>query len=138
MSIESMSKYPVDVSEQVAVSPESEEKAIPEKLWATEFMETVYTTAKKHDIKDLTFEQKAGSDQVRAHRPAMNKAKAQKAIKAHPVKISFRSGYRAVAEFVREIQSLDKPITIEGLKIKRDKGALSVEMTASTYSMEGL
>lgn len=112
----------------------------PERTHITEFIENIYTISKKLKIKNLFFEQKnkefieLSSGRVLKALPTSGEK--PKVLYSFPVKISFNSGYRNMAEFVRAIQNQKRLVTIESLKAKQDNGYLSVEMVANVYSTE--
>jgi Tfp pilus assembly protein PilO len=106
----------------------------------TEYIEKAYLIAKAHDIKNLILEQRGrefielGSGKTLKAMPAS--AHKPKVIYVYPVKISFHSGYRNMAEFIRELQDQPRMVTIENLTAKRDAGYLSAEMVLDIYSSE--
>jgi Tfp pilus assembly protein PilO len=106
----------------------------------TEYMEKAYWIAKSHAIKNMVFEQRSrefielGSGKVLKALPAS--AQKPKVIYVYPVKISFTSGYRNMAEFIRELQNQPRMVTIENLTATRDTEHLSVEMVLNIYSAE--
>lgn len=104
---------------------------IPQKMWTTEFIETVYNTSRRHGIRDLTFEQKSADSSRR-----QTQGNSLLSFQSYPVKMTFHAGYREMAEFIRELQGLEKLVTIDNLKVKHEKNILAIEMTASTYAME--
>ena len=112
----------------------------PEADNITEFIETAYRISKLQGIKNLTFEQRnrefieLSSGKTVKTRP--DSGKKVKGIYAYPVKISFDSGYRNMAEFIREIQNQNRMVTIGNLMAKRDTDHLSVEMVVTIYSTE--
>ncbi|MDP2157923.1 MAG: type 4a pilus biogenesis protein PilO [Nitrospirota bacterium] len=107
-------------------------KALPQRMWTTEFIETAYTASRKYGIRDLTFEQKPVDS---SRRQAQGNGRIS--LQAYPVRMTFHAGYREMAEFIQELQGLERLVTIDSLKVKREKGYLAVEMTATTYAMEG-
>jgi len=104
------------------------------------FIENTYMISKKYSVKNLTFEQKGrefidlGSGKVLKELPAVKQK--VKVIYSYPVKINFYSGYRNMAEFIREMQNQERLVTIHGLTIKRDKETLAAEMVVYVYSTE--
>jgi|GEM_PF-6207676 len=107
-------------------------KNIPSKMWAAEFIEIAYDKANRVGIRNLVIEQKS-KDISPANITAQHSSRK---IRSYPARISFSSGYREMAEFIRELQSMDRLVTIEGLKIKGEKSSLAVDITVVTYSME--
>ncbi|MBI5075677.1 MAG: type 4a pilus biogenesis protein PilO [Nitrospirae bacterium] len=105
---------------------------VPPKMWTTEFIETAYNASQKYGIRNLTFEQKS-SDSSRRQTPGNSRLSLQ----AYPVKMTFHAGYREMAEFLRELQDLDRLVTIDNLRVKSEKSYLAAEVTISTYAMEG-
>ena len=112
----------------------------PERDYITEFIEDTYKISKKRKINNLFFEQKnqefieLSSGRVLKALPATGEK--PKVLSSFPVKITFHSGYRNMAEFVREIQNQERLVTVESLKANRDEGYLAVEMVADIYSTE--
>jgi len=106
----------------------------------TEFIENVYRISKLRGIKNLTFEQKRrelidlGSGKILKAMPVSGQKPG--VIYSYPVKISFNSNYRNMAEFIREIQNQDRLATIESLMVKRDIEYLTVDMFVNIYSTE--
>jgi Tfp pilus assembly protein PilO len=115
-------------------------KLFPEKASITEFIEDIYEISKQRTIKNLFFEQKnqefieLSSGKILKALPAMGEK--PKVLSSFPVKITFHSGYRNMAEFVREIQNQERLVMLKSFKAKRDKGYLSVEMVVDIYSTE--
>jgi len=112
----------------------------PERDHITDFIEDTYKISKKRKIRNLFFEQKnqefieLSTGRVLKALPATGEK--PKVLSSYPVKITFHSGYRNMAEFVREIQDQERLVTVESLKAKRDRGYLVVEMVADIYSTE--
>lgn len=112
----------------------------PERAYITEFIEDIYKISKQRTIRNLFFEQKnqefieLSSGRVLKALPTSGEK--PKVLSSFPVKITFHSGYRNMAEFVREIQNQERLTTIESLKANRDKGYLAVEMVVDIYSTE--
>lgn len=110
---------------------------IPQKIWTTEFIETVYNVSRKYGIRDLTFEQKT---QGGSNRPAQGNSRVS--LHPYPVRITFHAGYREMADFIKELQGYEKLVTIDSLKVRRERNSivpqrvLFIEMTAITYTME--
>ncbi len=116
----------IDAGEGIAVS-----RYIPQKSWTTEFIETAYSASRKYGIRDLTFVQKSVDSPRR-----QTQAGGRLPFNSYPVRMSFHSGYREMAEFIADLQGSQRLITIDSLKVSRDKDALVIEMTAGTYAME--
>ncbi len=106
----------------------------------TGFIENVYRISKLRGIKNLTFEQKnrefidLSSGKILKAMPVSGRK--PRVIYSYPIKISFNSGYRNMAEFIREIRNQDRLATIESLTAKRDIEYLTVEMVVNIYSTE--
>ncbi len=105
---------------------------IPQKMWTTEFIETAYSASRKYGIRDLTFEQKSVDSSRR-----QTQGNGRISLQSYPVTMTFHAGYREMADFIQELQGLERLVTIDSLKVKREKSYLAVEMTASSYAMEG-
>jgi Tfp pilus assembly protein PilO len=113
----------------------------PEAGNISEFIENVYRISKLRGIKNLTFEQKnrefidLGSGKILKAMPVSGQK--PRVIYSYPVKISFNSNYRNMAEFIREMQNQNRLATIGNLMVKRDIEYLTVEMVVNIYSTEG-
>ena len=127
------------------VEKESEDKEtliklFPEKASLMVFIEDIYGLSKQRGIKNLFFEQKSqefidlSSGRVLKALPLTGIQ--PKVLSSFPVKITFHSGYRNMAEFVREIQNQERLVTVKNLRAKHDKGFLAVEMVVDIYSSE--
>ena len=112
----------------------------PERARITEFIEDIYKISKQLKIKHLFFEQKnqefieLSSGKILKAFPTTGEK--PQVLSSFPVKITFHSSYRNMAEFIREIQNQQRLITIESLKATRDKGYLAVDMVVDIYSAE--
>jgi Tfp pilus assembly protein PilO len=104
------------------------------------FVEKVYNISRQHGIRALTFEQDRtefidlSSGKVLKSIPVSGKK--TKVLYAYPIKFSFASGYRNMAEFIREIQAMNRLVTIRSLTAKREIDHLSVDLVVAVYSME--
>ncbi|MBM4147358.1 MAG: hypothetical protein FJ240_13975, partial [Nitrospira sp.] len=103
----------------------------PEEGNITEFIENAYSTSKQRGIRNLSFEQKTTefidltSGKVLKALPVSGKKPG--VIYVYPVKFSFDSGFRNMAEFLREIQNQKRLVTIQSLTVKRDMDHLSTD-----------
>jgi Tfp pilus assembly protein PilO len=102
------------------------------------FIENAYRIAKQRGIQDMIFEQKRteflDSASGRTFKALPVSGQKPKVISVYPVRISFHSGYRNMAEFIREVQDQPRMVTIESLAVKRDTGYLSVDMVMNIYA----
>lgn len=104
------------------------------------FMEEIYLISNKYDIKNLSFEQKdrelidLGSGNIIKAMPASGQK--SNVMYSYPVRISFYSGYRGQAEFIREMQNMKRLVTIKNLKVRRDQGLLATDIVVNIYSAE--
>jgi Tfp pilus assembly protein PilO len=116
------------------------EELFPEKGNISEFIENAYRTSKQRGVRNLSFEQKTtefidlSSGKVLKSIPVSEKK--PRVIYVYPVKFSFDSGFRNMAEFIREIQNQKRLVTIQSLTVKRDIDHLSTDMVIAVYSME--
>jgi Tfp pilus assembly protein PilO len=112
----------------------------PEEGSIAEFIENAYKISKRRGIRNLTFEQRRtefidlNSGKVLKSIPVSGKR--PKVMYAYPIKFGFDSGYRNMAEFIREIRNQNRLVTIQSLTAKRDVDHLSAEMLVVVYSME--
>lgn len=140
-SIENVSKTDSEVSsgkDKNVRRIDTLKRLFPQKGNTAAFIEDVYRIGKQRALKNLTFEQKStqfiepgsGGISKTSHAPS------QKVIYAYPFRIAFNAGYRNTAEFIREIQDLERFATMESISVKRDKESLAVEMVVTVYSTE--
>jgi Tfp pilus assembly protein PilO len=114
----------------------------PETSNITEFIENVYNISKKYSIKNIVFDLKnrefveLSSGKILKALPISGQK--PKVMYSYPVTINFNSGYRDMAEFVREIQNQERLVTIKSIKAKpeKEKEYLTVEMVVNIYSVE--
>jgi Tfp pilus assembly protein PilO len=112
----------------------------PPKGGTTEFIENIFILSKKYFIKDMHIEYKSheaiesgtGKQMSSGHESGQKK----NVIYAHPIRINFNSGYRNMAEFIREIQNRERLVSVKSLKATKGKYLLSVELVLNIYSME--
>jgi len=131
----SIEKTGTDRAREIAKESDSTSgarKSIPQKMWTTEFIETAYNASKKYGIRDQAFEQKSSEGPRK-----QGQGNSRLSLQSYPVRMTFHAGYREMAEFIQELQGLDKLVTIDSLKVNPEKSSLAVEMTVSTYAMEG-
>lgn len=140
-----------DISRKQAAVEESDasrnlHELIPETDGITGFIENIYRISVRRSLKHLTLDYKDREfielntgKLLKAIPVSEQKLSAQKpkVLYSYPMKIHFYSGYREMAEFIREVQSQPRLVTIEDLKVKPEKSLLSVEMTIHIYSTEG-
>jgi Tfp pilus assembly protein PilO len=114
----------------------------PEVSNITEFIENAYQISKRYSVRNITFDLK-GSEFIDLTSGKILKAlpisgQKPKVIYLYPVTINFNSGYRDMAEFIREIQNQQRLITIKSIKVKpeKEKDYLAVEMVVNIYSTE--
>lgn len=140
-SIEELQKNNRDAVEKDTGEIENLKELFPEAADITAFIENVYRISKLQGINNLTFEQKnrelidLSSGKILKAMPVSGQK--PRVIYSYPIKISFNSGYRNMAEFIREIRNQDRLATIESLTAKRDIENLTVEMVVNIYSTEG-
>ncbi|MEW6110103.1 MAG: type 4a pilus biogenesis protein PilO [Nitrospirota bacterium] len=137
-SVTMASKKIADATEGKTAQLETLRLLFPETGDTTEFIESMYRISKRRNIVNLKFEQKSREYiEAATGRPLRAlPATGQKTglIYSYPVKISFNSGYRDMAEFIREMQNQERLVTIESLNVKRDKDFLAAEMIVNIYS----
>lgn len=140
VSVEELQKSAQVTAERDPETISNLKELFPPEGSVTEYMEKTYWIAKKHAIKNLVFEQKSrelidpASGKPIKTLPASSRKPG--AISVYPFKISFTSGYRNMAEFIRELQNQSRMVTIESLTAKRDTEHLLVEMVLHIYSAE--
>ena len=116
------------------------DQLFPQKGGTTEFIENIFLLSKKHSIKDLHVEYKShetitlgSGKQIISGRESIHKSGA---IYVHPIRMNFKSGYRNMAEFIKEIQDHQRLVTIKNLKVSKGKNLLSAELVLNIYSTE--
>ena len=140
-SIEELQKISRVAIEEDTGGIKNLKELFPEAGNVTGFIENAYRISKLRGIKNLTFEQKSrefidlGSGKILKAMPVSGQKPG--VIYSYPVKISFNSNYRNMAEFIRELQNQARLATIESLMVKRDNEYLSVDMVVNIYSTEG-
>lgn len=138
-SISEFDKPGALVTEQdTAVKPKNLKIMFPESGGIVEFIENAYRISKRRGIYNFTFEQKnrelieLSSGRVLKTMPAAEQK--LNVMYAYPIKISFNSSYRNMAEFTREMQNQERLVTVENLTVKREKELLSTHMVVNIYS----
>lgn len=106
----------------------------------SEFIESAYMISSRYAIDDIEFNYKDRAfislDTGKMLKALPSSGAAPRVIYLDSVKINFNSDYRNTAEFIRELQNLQRLVKVEGLKIKNDKTSLAVEMVVNIYSAE--
>jgi len=139
-SIEELQKNNREAVEKDTGGIENLKELFPQSANITSFMENVYRISKLRGINNLTIEQKnrefidLSSGKILKAMPVSERK--PRVIYSYPIKISFNSGYRNMAEFIREIRNQDRLAAIESLTAKRDTEYLTVEMVVNIYSTE--
>ena len=119
-------------------STENISRLFPEPADVTGFIEQIYGKAARYGLQDIIFQHnhveylEFGSGRVLKALPSSGER--PDVLFAYPVIIRFRSDYRGLAEFIREVQNLERLATIETLKTRRDSDGISTEMVVSIYS----
>ncbi len=139
-SIEELQKNNREAVEKDTGGIKNLKELFPEAANITAFIENAYRISKLCGIKNLTFEQKSRefidlrSGKILKAMPVSGQK--PRVIYSYPIKISFNSGYRNMAEFIREIRNQDRLAAIESLTAKRDIEYLTVDMVVNIYSTE--
>lgn len=102
------------------------------------FLEQMHGMARRNGVQELFFEQRNREmvmpDTGKTVRPQSSATTAVATLYRFPVRVSFKSGYRQMAEFIREIQGMERMVTVENLHGRKDKGSLLTEMTVVIYA----
>jgi Tfp pilus assembly protein PilO len=120
------------------VSPENISRLFPETAGVSGFIEHMYGIAVRYGLQDIIFQHshveylEYGSG--RALKALPSSGERPDVLFSYPVIIRFRSDYRGLAEFIREVQNLERLATIETLETRRERDGLSTEMVVSIYS----
>src|SRR4030042_1850940 len=129
-SIEELQKIGHAAIEKDTVGIKNLTELFPEAGNVTGFIENAYRISKLRGIKNLTFEQKnmefidLGSGKILKAMPVSGQKPG--VIYSYPVKLSFNSNYRNMAEFIREIQNQARLATVERLMEKSNLEYLTV------------
>lgn len=120
------------------VVSEKMEKMFPEKAGTALFVENLYDKArisgiKKHEVS--TF--KTGDVPVRNNVAKGTTGKSGKVLKTYSLKISFEGNYRDTAEYIREVQNIERYIRIVELGMKPVDKLLKTDITMEIYSVGG-
>lgn len=105
-----------------------------------EFIESAYVISSRYDIDDIEFNYKdrafVSLDTGKILKALPTSGITPRIIYRDSVKINFTSDYRSIAEFIRELQNLNRLVKIEGLEVQNRKTSLAVEMVVNIYSAE--
>ena len=119
-------------------SSENISRLFPETAGVSGFIEYMYGIAVRYGLQDIIFQHshieylESGSGRVLKALPSSGER--PDVLFAYPVIIRFRSDFRGLAEFIREVQNLERLATIETLNTNRDRDGLSTEMVVRIYS----
>ena len=128
--------------EKSSEETEQLKQLFPETGDITEFIEHAYKISRRYSIKNITFDLK-GSEFIDLSSGKVLRAmpitgQKPKVMYSYPITINFNSGYRDLAEFIREIQNHERLVTLKSIRAKpeKEKDCLAVEIVADLYSME--
>jgi Tfp pilus assembly protein PilO len=105
------------------------------------FIEDIYRIAGRYNIKNLIIEQKS-TEYVELSTGKVLKVipkteQKPNVLYSYPILIIFNTGYRDMAEFIREVQNSERFTSVNTLNVKKAKRGLIVDMLINIYSMEG-
>lgn len=118
--------------------PVNTSRLFPETAGVAGFIEHIYGIAGIYGLQDIIFQHSQveymeyGSGRVLKALPSSGIQ--PEVLFSYPVMIRFRSDYRGLAEFIREVQNLQRLATIERLNTSRDSDGLSTNMVVRIYS----
>jgi Tfp pilus assembly protein PilO len=118
--------------------PENNEKLFPEKAGTALFVENLYDAArlsgiKKHEVSTV----KTSDVPARKNVTKGTSADSGKVLKTYSLKISLEGNYRETAEYIREVQNIERFKRITELGIKPADKLLKTDMTIEIYSLGG-
>lgn len=111
-------------------------KHFPEKADISSFVESVYILGQRAGLENMDIVTQAVSRQKPARKTTSPAAAPAYALTAYPVKVTFEGNYRSVAQFVREMQKLERYLRIVQLEMKPQKSTLKTIMTIELMAYE--
>ncbi|MHB8883120.1 MAG: hypothetical protein ACYC69_16625 [Thermodesulfovibrionales bacterium] len=114
------------------------EKIMPGKAAVALFVEDLYAAARvsgivKHQVSTV----KTGDAPARIHAPRAKAGRNSKVPETHSIKIFLEGNYRETAEYIREVQNIERYKRIVELRMKPVDNALKTDMTMEIYSAGG-
>ncbi|MBI4844469.1 MAG: hypothetical protein HY809_09130 [Nitrospirae bacterium] len=115
-------------------------KLFPVSGQTSKFIEEAYVIAERYGINNISFDYSErkfmdlGTGSILKALPASGILPDTALIDS--VKINFISDFKSAAEFIREIQNLERLVAIEKLKVQKADPSLAVEMIVNIYSTE--
>ncbi|MEK6743457.1 MAG: type 4a pilus biogenesis protein PilO [Nitrospirota bacterium] len=111
-------------------------KHFPEKADVSSFVESIYILGRRAGLENMDIVTQAVSKQKPVRKTSSPDAAPAFVLTAYPVKVTFEGDYRAVAQFVREIQKLERYKRIVQMEMKPLKSTVKTIMTIELMAYE--
>ena len=111
-------------------------KHFPQKADISSFVEDLYVLGQRGGLENMEIVTLAVTKQKPVRKTASPDAVPAFVLTAYPVKVTFEGNYRAVAQFVREIQRLERYKRIVHMEMKPVKSSLKTIMTIEIMAYE--
>ena len=111
-------------------------KHFPQKADISSFVEDLYVLGQRGGLENMEIVTLAVTKQKPVRKTASPDAAPAFVLTAYPVKVTFEGNYRAVAQFVREIQRLERYKRIVHVEMKPVKSSLKTIMTIEIMAYE--
>lgn len=137
----------MDLSDEFTALQEDKDAVYLKRLFPredsiSEFIESAYMISSRYSIDDIKFNYKDRTfinlDTGKILKALPSSGIMPGTIYRDSVKINFTSDFRNIAEFIRELQNLERLVKIEVLQVKNLKTSLDVEMIVNIYSAEDI
>jgi Tfp pilus assembly protein PilO len=140
--ITAMQKRVVELAQKEAESPETGvslamlRKYFPEKADISSFVESIYVIGQRAGLENMDIVTLAVPRQKPVRKPSSPEAAPAFVLTPYPVKVTFEGNYRAVAQFFREIQKLERYKRIVHVEMKPIKSSIKTIMTIELMAYE--
>ncbi len=111
-------------------------KHFPEKADISSFVESIYVLGQRAGLENMDIVTLAVSKQKPVRTTLSPDAAPAFVLTSYPVKVTFEGNYRAVAQFFREIQNLERYKRIVQMEMKPLKSSLKTVMTIELMAYE--
>jgi len=108
----------------------------PEKADISSFVESINVLGQRAGLQNMEIATQAFSKQKPARKAPSPDAAPAFVLTAYPVKVTFEGNYRAAAQFVREVQKLERYKRIVRMEMKPLKSTLKTIMTIELMAYE--
>lgn len=111
-------------------------KHFPAKADISSFVESIYVLGQRAGLQNMDVVTQAVSKQKPARKTASSDAATAFVLTPYPVKVAFEGDYRAAAQFIRELQKLERYKRIVQMEMKPLKSTLKTIMTIELMAYE--